>query len=594
MDKNTLFAVVLSVVVITVGFMVQNILYPPEPLPEQQPAEDQDERQPQTTQPQEQEEEPEERQAEESEQPSAEEEQAARELPDGAVAPVEEEQDISTEERTFENDILDVTFSPRGASVTSFRLLEHTDDGEPVDMILRGEDDQAAFRLHFGSWEADADTALYHYRETSDPNVVEFYRDFHIVGNEDEPFRVIKRYHFQPGEYLFEVEVDIENSVNNYIPLNFDGTAYTMEFGPQIGPEFEELDRRTEYRRYFSYADGDRNSFRIGRGESELIEEQIDWASIVGKYFAAIGVLDAGQYTTRISAEPEPGVEDASKMFFARSTIQSARNSDTFRFYLGPKVNRVLERYNDAEDNAWGIRGLDLQESVDTRFLLGWLENILKAALNFINQFVPNYGVAIIILTILVKALLFPLTRKSYESTAKMQELSPQMQEVREKYKDNPQKMNAEMANLYKKQGVNPLGGCLPLLLQFPFFIAMFGLFNNHFDLRGATFIPGWIDDLSSPESILSFGDFTLPILGWNDLRLLPILFVGTQLITSKFMQSPGASTQQMRMITYFLPIVFFFVLYNMPSGLLVYWIVTNVLTAGQQYFNNRAKHKHA
>jgi YidC/Oxa1 family membrane protein insertase len=209
-------------------------------------------------------------------------------------------------------------------------------------------------------------------------------------------------------------------------------------------------------------------------------------------------------------------------------------------------------------------------------------------------QFVPNYGIAIIILTILVKALLFPLTHKSYESTAKMQELSPKMQEVREKYKDNPQKMNAEMANMYKKEGVNPLGGCLPLMLQLPFFIAMFGLFNNHFDLRGATFIPGWINDLSAPESILNFGSFTLPILGWNDLRLLPILFVGTQLITSKIMQNPGASTQQMRMITYMLPIVFFFVLYNMPSGLLVYWIVTNVLTAAQQYFNNRKKHRHA
>jgi YidC/Oxa1 family membrane protein insertase len=461
-------------------------------------------------------------------------------------------------------------------------------------MILRGREDQAAFRLHFGGPDAEADTTLYHYRETTDPNVVEFYRDFYVVGNRDEPFRVIKRYVFQPGEYLFEVEVVIENSVNRFIPLNFNGTAYTLEFGPQIGPEFEELDRRTEYRRYFTFEGGNRNNIRMGRGDREIIEEEIDWAAVIGKYFTVIGVLDAAQYTTMLSAEAEPGVPDASKIFFSRSTIESARNADTFRFYLGPKVARVLERYNDADDNVWGIQGLELQEAVDTRFLLGWLENILKGILNFIYRFVPNYGVAIIILTIFVKALLFPLTRKSYDSTAKMQELSPKMQEIREKYKDNPQKMNAEMANLYKKEGVNPLGGCLPLALQLPFFIAMFGLFNNHFDLRGATFIPGWINDLSSPESILSFGDFTLPLLGWNDLRLLPILFVGTQLITSKLMQNPSASTQQMRMITYVLPIVFFFVLYNMPSGLLVYWIVTNVLTAAQQFFNNRAKHRHA
>ena len=589
MDKNTLYAVILSVVVITVGFMVQNILYPPEPIPQQAQDRSDDGTQPGGPA------EPRDQQApgddgSTQEQPTAE---PARELAAGAVAPVPED-GISAQTRTYGNDVIDVTFSPRGASVTSFKLLEHLGDGEPVDMIFRGRDDQAAFRLHFGGPDSDADTALYHYRDSTDPNTVEFYRDFYVVGNEAEPFRIIKRYNFQPGEYLFEVEVEIENSVNAYIPLNFDGTAYTLEFGPQIGPEFQELDRRTEYRRYYTYADGNRNTVRMGRGDRETITEQIDWASIVGKYFNAVGVLDAAQYTTVMSAVPEEGLDDASKMFFSRSTIQSSRNTDTFRFFIGPKVARVLERYNNADDNAWSIRGLDLQESMDSRFLLGWLENLLKAILNFIVRFVPNFGIAIIILTVLVKALLFPLTHKSYESTAKMQELSPKMQEVREKYKDNPQKMNAEMANMYKKEGVNPLGGCLPLMLQLPFFIAMFGLFNNHFDLRGATFIPGWIDDLSAPESILSFGDFTVPLLGWTDLRLLPILFVGTQLITSKIMQNPGASTQQMRMITYMLPIVFFFVLYNMPSGLLVYWIVTNVLTAAQQYFNNRKKHRHA
>ncbi|MFP4066157.1 MAG: membrane protein insertase YidC [Spirochaetaceae bacterium] len=594
MDKNTVIAVVLSVIVITVGFMVQNILYPPEPPPEQvqedaeEPSRRQEPTQPEGEEPEVTEEEPE-----------AESAEAAEPRRAGAVEPVPED-DIPETPQEYSNEIIDVTFTPRGAGVTSFRLREHFSDDEPVEMILRGGEDQAAFRLHFGDAQADVDTALYHYRETSDPNVVEFYRDFYVVGNEDEPFRVVKRYSFEPGEYLFEIDVEMENSVNRYIPLDYDGIAYTLEFGPQIGPEFEDLaggragPREMEYRRYFTYAGGNRESYGLDTGEQETIEEQIDWAAISGKYFSVIGVLDSARYRTVFSTEPESGIPDASKVFFSRSTIESSRNADTFRFFLGPKVPRELERYNDARDNAWGMRNLDLQEAVDTRLLLGWLENVLKAALNFISRFVPNYGVAIIILTLIVKGLLYPLTRKSYDSTAKMQELSPQMQEIRQKYKDNPQKMNQEMASLYKKAGVNPLGGCLPMLLQLPFFIAMFGLFNNHFDLRGATFIPGWIDDLSAPESILSFGDFTLPILGWNDLRLLPILFVGTQLITSKIMQSPSASTQQMRMITYVLPIVFFFVLYNMPSGLLVYWITTNILTAGQQYYNNKVKHRHA
>jgi YidC/Oxa1 family membrane protein insertase len=171
-----------------------------------------------------------------------------------------------------------------------------------------------------------------------------------------------------------------------------------------------------------------------------------------------------------------------------------------------------------------------------------------------------------------------------------MQTLQPKIQELREKHKDNPQKMNAEMAELYKKEGVNPLGGCLPMLLQFPFFIAMFGLFNNHFDLRGATFIPGWITDLSSPDSILHF-DFTIPLIGWNDIRLLPILFLGSQILTSMLMQSSTAqSSGQMKFMQFGLPVMFFFILYNMPSGLLVYWIFSNLLTLGQQMFINKRR----
>ena len=213
-----------------------------------------------------------------------------------------------------------------------------------------------------------------------------------------------------------------------------------------------------------------------------------------------------------------------------------------------------------------------------------------------IHRFVPNYGIAIIILTILVKVALWPLTHKSYESTGKMQTLNPKIQEIREKYKDNPQKMNEAMANLYKKEGVNPLGGCLPLALQFPFFIAMFGVFNNHFDLRGATFIPGWITDLSAPESVLNFGSFTVPFLGWNDLRLLPIIFDASQLLSSKLMQNPaaGSSAGQMKMMQYGMPIMFFFILYNMPSGLLVYWIFSNFLTVGQQYFISQRRKQQA
>ena len=151
---------------------------------------------------------------------------------------------------------------------------------------------------------------------------------------------------------------------------------------------------------------------------------------------------------------------------------------------------------------------------------------------------------------------------------------------------------------MYKKEGVSPLGGCLPMLLQFPILIAFYSLLNTHFALRGAVFIPGWINDLSSPEVVLSFNPIKLPLLGEFDaIRALPFIMLVTTFLSSKLMQSPGtdASGKNMKMMTYMMPIMFFFILYNMPSGLLLYWTMQNIFTVAQQwYINHRRQRKNA
>jgi YidC/Oxa1 family membrane protein insertase len=172
----------------------------------------------------------------------------------------------------------------------------------------------------------------------------------------------------------------------------------------------------------------------------------------------------------------------------------------------------------------------------------------------------------------------------------RMQTLAPRIKEIQEKYKDNTQKMNQEMAAFYKKEGYNPLSGCLPMLIQIPIFFAMYNLFNTHFDLRGAMFIPGWIPDLSMPEAIWNFpGGTRLPLLGWNALRLLPFIYVGSQLLYGKVTQTPDQqSNTQMKFMLYAMPLIFFFVLYDVPSGLLLYWIMSNILTMVQQLSINK------
>jgi YidC/Oxa1 family membrane protein insertase len=149
--------------------------------------------------------------------------------------------------------------------------------------------------------------------------------------------------------------------------------------------------------------------------------------------------------------------------------------------------------------------------------------------------------------------------------------------------------MNAKMAEFYKQEGYNPISGCLPLLIQFPIFIAMYNLFNNHFDLRGAMFIPGWIPDLSVPESVFNFAPYRIPLLGWSDIRVLPFIYVGSQLLTGKITQTPDQQgNAQMKMMLYIMPLMFFFILYNVPSGLTVYWIMTNILSLVQQLIINK------
>ena len=139
---------------------------------------------------------------------------------------------------------------------------------------------------------------------------------------------------------------------------------------------------------------------------------------------------------------------------------------------------------------------------------------------------------------------------------------------------------------LYQKEGVNPLGGCLPMVLQIPVFFALYSLFNTQFDLRGALFIPGWIPDLSLPDSVFHWG-FPLPLVNWTDLRLLPLVMVGTQIWTSSLSQPTGGMNTQMKVMTFGLPFIFFFMLYEMPSGLMVYWCVQNILTVVQQWYIN-------
>jgi YidC/Oxa1 family membrane protein insertase len=511
--------------------------------------------------------------------------------PAAAVAPESgSEEPLPEPPVIIDTNLMTITLTNAGGDITSLRLKEHKEEGNtPVEMIFSGPSQAHAFSISFGNEEdflagrTRPESSYFRVRKVSDL-IVEFSRDFNVTGG--GIFTLTKRYEFKKDDYLFQLDVIMDGgyTVNGF---NFGGASYTLAFGPQIGPRFEKLDQRYEYRHYLTYK-GKLKTEKVNDKSTTVITTQPSWAGIAGKYFTLIALPYANQYNIAFSSVPEADLPAASRLLITRPASGGSRIEDKYQFYLGPKNQEVLKRYNNA-DNPWKLSNTGLIEAANTRGFLAPLETLLKWLLVFFNNIVNNYGIAILLLTVLVKLVMFPLTRKSSESTMRMQALAPKIKEIQEKYRDNPTKMNQEMAGFYKKEGYNPMSGCLPMIIQIPIFFAMYNLFNNHFDLRGAMFIPGWIPDLSLPESVFNFSPFRLPILGWSDIRLLPFLYVGSQLLYGKVTQTPDQKgNSQMKIMLYAMPVVFFFILYDVPSGLLLYWIMSNVLTMVQQLIINK------
>lgn len=567
MDKRTVIAVVLSVVVISVSMVVQGLIWPrTEPvLP---PV---GESTVQTALPS-------------PASPASASETGKAEV----VLSAAPDAGLSEQVVRLSNDVVALTLSSRGAVATSVELTRHVNrDGTPVQMVLSGDSGQYPFSLKFGDYNAPATDAVF---AVDGPwpgrSEVVFSRQY--LNLKGVPFTLRKIFSLKPGEYLVEVRVEIENSVNEYLELGSGGYAYTLGFGPQIGPRYDTLDQRNEYRQYIYREAGKKKTVRMPREGLKTIVERVEWVSVTGKYFTMVAVPDATKYDIVYDVRPLPGIQDRSAIAFSRPEVKAAKSADVFRFYIGPKQRDVLRRYDDAAKNGYQIKDLHLTDTLSTSILIGWLATVLRLMMELSYKLIPNYGVAIILLTILIKFLLYPLSKKSFESTARMQKMNPKIAEIRERYKGKPELMNKELASFYKKEGINPMGGCLPLLLQLPIFFAFYDLLNTQFELRGAPFIRPWISDLSGPETVLSFG-FTIPLLGWSDLKILPIVMLVTTFLQTRVSQTPDTGQSNTKMLTYAMPVVFFFILYNMPSGLVLYWTFQNITGIVQQLIVNRA-----
>ena len=566
MDRNTIIAIVLSVIVITVGMTINMVFFPPEYV-------DAGTQTTQTVDP--------------ASMPST-----------GAVITAVGE-DGDSQPFTVTTQAFEITFDPAGASIESLRLLNHRESttGEPVDLIVKDSSGRNAFLLYTDESFSDPVDAVFDYViDESDDEVVSvvFTRDFESDGS---LFQIQKRFAIPKAEeYLFSVNVAMESLDGNPIPID----SYTLGYDPQVGPWFQQLDNSYgEYRRAMYREMDDNNTHNVTsfeNGLSVVEDNQVGWAATNGKYFTVIGVPDqATSYETSFrQTTGDSLISQVNSFYFTRTGISGTSFSDVYRYYTGPKLATFLDLYDVQNNNVFGLSGLMLDEVLDSSSWLGWLQTLLRWVLQFFYRLIPNYGVAIILLTILVKLLIQPISKKGMDSTAKMSALAPKVQELQTKYKDDPQTLNAAMAKLYKDEGISPMGSCLPMLIQFPIFIALYGLLSTHYELRGAMFIPGWIPDLSVPDTVFTL-PFNIPFLG-NGIHVLPIIYTASMIYSMKVTQA--TSTQQtgqqgmMKFMTYGMPIIFFFILYNAPSGLILYWTVMNFISILQQMYVNKKKTK--
>lgn len=354
---------------------------------------------------------------------------------------------------------------------------------------------------------------------------------------------VEKKYSFSAGSYLIGAELKASNPTGIALSTRVD----TVISAPVAGQDESSYHQGPITRTAKDLTRQDDDEPRLaGSG-------RLRWLGLEDKYFlaAVIPVTEAQfSWTTEV---PSPGTSRAT-LHFPVNLAPNGASRTGYNVWLGPKEYDTL---------------VDLKVNLEEAIEFGWFDWMAKpflVVLNFFNKYIGNYGVAIIVLTVIIKVLFYPLTKKSLQSMRDMQKMQPQMAAIKERFKDDKNKMNKEMMELYKRNKINPVGGCLPMVLQIPVFIALYEVLYVAIELRHAPFFL-WITDLSAKDPYY----------------ITPLLMGATMFIQQKM--TPTAVDPAQQKIMLLMPVVFTVMFLSFPSGLVLYWLVNNVLSIGQQYF---------
>ncbi len=455
---------------------------------------------------------------------------------------------------TIERDRYRLVITSTGGRLASFRLNSYREnadpDSPPLEMVDAGE------VLPLGVYWTHPDGAVasdrglrYEPRVTEEPDG-RFVIELTTAGPAGEHLR--KRISGGPGSYVLEYSVEVKADYETAIGVAWSGRV------PEAADRFSRMEGPVVY------LDGALETVASASVEEPVTRKgRVDWGGYADHYFLSAYYPDSTA-PLRFSAAAAGG--------YAESTLWSEGPAErvSYGLYVGPKILAELR----------GV-GHQLEGSVD----LGWFAFVARPLLELmilLNKLTGNYGWSIIVLTIGVRLVFYPINKRQALAMKAMQKIQPELKKIQEKFKDDREKLNREVMDVYRRHKVNPLAGCLPMLLQLPVFLGLYNALLQSIELRHAPFL-GWITDLSQPDRL---GTLAIPFVHPPGVPVLTILMGASMVIQQKMMPAAGDPAQQRMMML--MPVVFTVMFLNFPSGLVLYWFASNLMSIGQQYLTNR------
>ncbi|MCH7411402.1 membrane protein insertase YidC [Belliella sp. DSM 111904] len=465
----------------------------------------------------------------------------------------------------LENDKMIVTISSKGAEIKEVVLKEFKKWDKTPLILLDEESSDLVYQIN--TTKGPLSINELYFNASSGQRVIDEENVSYVEFTAQSAGTLIKRtYTLADGSYIVDKGIELKGLGNFLVDSNvnilWDDRIKKQE------EDIEESRRKTNIN--FYKASGKHDYLSLTKDvASEQISEPVKWIGFSQRFFTT-GIIAAEQFNAASVEQTTPNDSLSVKNMKASISLPLSDGKANLSYYFGPNNYNVLKKVTPG-----------FEENVDMGyFFVSWVNKyIIVNLFQFLEKYFSNYGIIIILIVFIIKGFLFPLTYKSYVGMAKMRVIKPEIDELKEKYKDDQVKQQQEQMKLFGQLGVSPISGCLPMLLQMPFLFAMFFFFPNSIELRQESFL--WAHDLSTYDSIIKL-PFTIPFYG-SHVSLFTLLMTASQIVYTRFNNQLTAAQGPMKNLGYIMPIGFMFILNSYPAALSFYYFVSNMVTFGQQ-----------